>query len=54
MNAEMGIPTAIEGIKPEDIPLMADRAFKEACPLYPVPEILDRPQLEELYRMIAG
>ena len=54
MNAEMGIPTSIEGIKPEDIPLMADRAFKEACPLYPVPEILDRPQLEELYRMIAG
>lgn len=54
MNAEMGIPTAIEGIKPEDIPLMADRAFREACPLYPVPEILDRPQLEELYRMIAG
>lgn len=54
MNAEMGIPISIEGIKPEDIPLMADRAFKEACPLYPVPEILDRPQLEELYRMIAG
>ncbi len=54
MNAEMGIPSSIEGIKPEDIPLMADRAFREACPLYPVPEILDRPQLEELYRMIAG
>lgn len=54
MNAEMGIPSSIEGVKPEDIPLMADRAFKEACPLYPVPEILDRPQLEELYRMIAG
>lgn len=54
MNANMGIPTTIEGIKPEDIPLMADRAFKEACPLYPVPEILDRPQLEELYRMISA
>ena len=54
MNANMGIPTTIEGIKPEDIPLMADRAFKESCPLYPVPEILDRPQLEELYRMISA
>ena len=54
MNDEMGIPRTIEGIKPDDIPLMAERAFKEACPLYPVPRILDRPQLEELYRAISG
>lgn len=54
MNDEMDIPSTIEGIREEDIPLMAERAFKEACPLYPVPEILSKAQLEEIYRMIAA
>lgn len=54
MNDEMDIPATIEGIREEDIPLMAERAFKEACPLYPVPEILSKAQLEEIYRMIAA
>lgn len=54
MNNAMGIPSSIEGIRDEDIPLMAERAAAEANPLYPVPEILGKEQLEELYRLIAA
>ena len=55
MNAYMDIPTKIQGkwtIKEEDIPTMADRAFKEANPLYPVPEIWSREDLIKIYREI--
>ncbi len=54
MNSEMGVPSSIDGIRDEDIPLMAERAAKEANPLYPVPEILSQEQLCELYRLIAA
>ena len=54
MNNAMGIPSSIDGIRDEDIPLMAERAAAEANPLYPVPEILGKEQLEELYRLIAA
>lgn len=53
MNAEMKIPEKIDGIRPEDIPVMADRAFREANPLYPVPRIFDREELAALYRVIS-
>lgn len=39
MNADMNIPSKIEEIKEEDLPLMAKYAAKEANPLYPVPVI---------------
>lgn len=39
MNQRMDIPAKISGIKEEDIPVMAERAYREANPLYPVPRI---------------
>lgn len=46
MNERMGIPTYIKELKAEDIPVIAERARKEAL-LYAVPTILDQKELEE-------
>ena len=49
LNAAMGIPTTLKGIKTEDIPELARRADKEANPLYPVPILWDAKELERFY-----
>ena len=49
----MGIPEKIEGIKKEDIPVMAKHAEKEANPLYPVPKLMTKNELEEFYYQVA-
>ena len=54
MNASMGIPDKIPEIRREDIPEMAARADKEANPLYPVPRLLDKRQLDEMYERLRG
>lgn len=54
LNSSMKIPTKIEGIKEEDIPLMAKRASKEGNPLYPVPKIMDSKKLAEMYYKIKA
>lgn len=54
LNQRMGIPTKIEGINEKDIPLMVDRAFHEANPLYPVPKIFTREDLKKIYYEIMG
>lgn len=41
LNSEMNIPDKFDCIKDEDIQLIAERALKEANPLYPVPKIMD-------------
>lgn len=51
-NTEMNIPNKISGIKNEDISTMIDRAYKEANPLYPVPKILNKKDLENIFKMI--
>ncbi len=48
MNEHMNIPTTIAELRAEDIPLIAERAFAEAHPDYPVPRIMTRAELEEL------
>lgn len=54
MNNKMNIPEKFEGIiKQEDIPLMVERAYKEAHPLYPVPKFMGKRELEEMYRKIS-
>ncbi|MEG1395122.1 MAG: iron-containing alcohol dehydrogenase, partial [Clostridia bacterium] len=53
MNDSFGIPNKIIGIKKEDIPQMAERAYKEATPLYPVPRMFDKKELEEIFAEIA-
>jgi alcohol dehydrogenase len=52
LNQQMNIPTKVSGIDDKDIPIMVDRAFKEANPLYPVPMILNREDLTKLYHLI--
>lgn len=54
LNRSMGIPEFIEGIREEDIPQMAAHADKESNPLYPVPRLMDRRELADMYRRIGG
>lgn len=52
MNKAMGIPDKISGIKESDIPIMAQRAMKEANPLYPVPMIFSLADFKCIYYFI--
>lgn len=54
LNARMGIPETLEGIRPEDIPVMAAHAEKEANPLYPVPRLMTREELTFFYEQVTG
>ena len=49
MNARLGIPSTIRGIRQADIPQLARYADKEANPLYPVPKLMDAGELEQFY-----
>lgn len=53
LNAKMNIPETLEGIVPEDISAMARFAEKEANPLYPVPRLMTREELENFYFRVA-
>ncbi|MEE0970096.1 MAG: iron-containing alcohol dehydrogenase [Clostridia bacterium] len=53
LNAKMGILEKLSGIKKEDISTMAKHAEKEANPLYPVPKLMTKNELEEFYTQIA-
>lgn len=53
LNAEMGIPEKLSGIREEDIPVMAEHAAKEANPLYPVPVLMNAKELERFYRLVS-
>lgn len=53
LNAKMGIPDKISGIRKEDIPVMSKHAEKEANPLYPVPKLMTQKELESFYYQIA-
>ena len=53
LNARIGIPDKITGIQKEDIPALAKHAEKEANPLYPVPKLMTKEELELFYYKIA-
>ncbi len=53
LNAAMSIPEKINNIKIEDIPEMASFAEREANPLYPVPKLMTKSELEDFYYQIA-
>ena len=48
----MDIPDRFDCIKEEDVETIAKWADAEANPLYPVPKIFDRKQLEDLVRSV--
>lgn len=52
LNESMDIPNKVSGIVDKDIPVMVERAFQEANPLYPVPKILNKDDLFTLYNSI--
>ena len=49
MNAAMGIPNKLPGIRKENIPKLARYADQEANPLYPVPKLMNATELEQFY-----
>lgn len=54
MNDSMGIPRHLTDIREEDIPVMARHADKEGNPLYPVPVLMNRRELEQIYYEVKG
>lgn len=54
MNDALNIPEKLEGIKEEDIPLMARHADAESNPLYPVPKLMDVHELERMYYKVMA
>ncbi len=52
MNKNMNIPTSIKELQEKDIPLIAERALKEAHPDYPVPTIISQKECEDLVRKL--
>lgn len=54
MNDYMQIPRTFPDIRDEDIPEMARYADKEGNPLYPVPKLMNRRELEQIYRNVKG
>ena len=53
LNRHMNIPDKIQSIIKEDIPALAEKAEKEANPLYPVPKLMTRRELEAFYHQLA-
>ncbi len=54
MNEKMGIPSKFDCIKEDDIPVIVERALKEANPLYPVPKIMDKKDCEAVIRLLMA
>lgn len=53
LNHRLNIPEKLPEIRREDIPAMAAHAAREANPLYPVPRLMDRRELEVFYERAA-
>lgn len=53
LNQKMNVPDTLSGIKREDIRDLARHAEKEANPLYPVPKLMTRKELEDFYYQVA-
>ena len=54
MNDSMEIPRTISGIHEKDISMMAKHADQEGNPLYPVPVLMNRKELEQIYYKVKG
>ena len=52
MNRSFGLPKGFAQIRTDDIPAMAQHAAKESNPLYPVPVLMDRSELETVYHQL--
>lgn len=52
LNKSMNIPDKVKEIKESDIPLMVKRALSEGNPLYPVPKIMNKEDMTNMYNFI--
>ena len=52
LNAHFAIPETFEELQEKDIEILAKQANKEANPLYPVPRLMDREELEHVYQKL--
>lgn len=52
LNKSMGIPAKVDCILESDIPLMVKRALSESNPLYPVPKIMSKLDMTNIYQLI--
>lgn len=50
LNKDMNIPDGFEQIQEKDLPILVERALKEANPLYPVPRIMNEADCEAVIR----
>lgn len=53
LSQKMNIPQKIDNILAEDIPLLIEHAWKEATPLYPVPKLLSKNDLNSILYLIS-
>ena len=53
LNANMNIPAKLTGIQEKDIDALARHAEKEANPLYPVPVLITKKELESFYYQVV-
>ena len=52
LNRSFGLPASFPIIREEDVPLLAAHAAAECNPLYPVPKLMDRHELEHICRLL--
>src|SRR5699024_12145966 len=54
LNESMKIPQKVEGIDNHDIPIMVKRALEEGNLLYPVPKVLFKNDIHNLFQIIKA
>ena len=54
INEKMGIPKTIDSIKQEVIDMLSKKADSEGNPLYPVPKLMNKNELAQMYYKIGG
>lgn len=54
LNLQMGIPTDLSDLNPQDISALAVKALNEAHPEYPVPKFMDLSSCENLLRSLLA
>jgi len=54
LNTHMEIPETVDFIIESDIPIMIDRAYHEANPIYPVPRIFSRKDFKEVIHKLMN
>jgi len=54
LNNSLGIPSKLKEVSKDNIKILSQKAIKEANPLYPVPKILNRIDIEKIIYKIAS